>query len=266
MTRGRVEITSADNPRLKAIARLHTRRHRERENRFLIEGKREVGRALASGITLDQVVVAPDLLDDEADRVVSAMGDVRIVTVSSGALRRVSVREHPDGIVAVAQRFETTLEKLTFTNTALLLVAESIEKPGNIGAMLRTAEAAGASVLVSGAGVDLFNPNVVRASQGALFSVAVATAPTDVSLAWVAERASIVVADPAAATAHWLVDMTGPVAVVIGSEHAGVPPGWAERGRTVEIPMAGSADSLNASVAAAVLLYEAVRQRAAKAS
>jgi TrmH family RNA methyltransferase len=256
-----VEIESPTNPRIKSIARLRKRRERDRRNRFVIEGRRELTRARSGGIHLEQVVVDPSLIDDASAAFVDGLDDVPVLRVSPEAFRKVSVRTTPDGVLAVARRFDTAIDSLRVGAPPLLLVVDSVEKPGNLGAILRTADAASASVIVTGSGVDLFSHNVVRASQGSLFSVAVAAAPPSTALPWVLERASIVVADPEADASYWAIDMRAPVALVIGSEHDGVSAAWREAGASVAIPMGGSADSLNASVAAAVLLYEALRQR-----
>jgi TrmH family RNA methyltransferase len=127
--------------------------------------------------------------------------------------------------------------------------------------MLRTADATGATLVAAGGGVDVFNPNVIRASQGALFSVSLAVATVSEVAAWAAGFGTVAVAAPKADRPYWDLDMTDPTAIVVGSEHAGVSPTWQELGTPIQIPMAGQADSLNTSVAAAVLLYEAVRQR-----
>ena len=143
----------------------------------------------------------------------------------------------------------------------LVLVADGIEKPGNLGGMVRTAEALGASLIASSPGTDLVNPNVVRAAQGSLFHAPIASTDRDGARWWCGLHTEVVVAAPDADRTIWDADMTGDISVVVGSEHAGVGEGWLEVGTTVSVPMVGVADSLNASVTAAMVLAEAVRQR-----
>ncbi|MCP5113610.1 MAG: RNA methyltransferase [bacterium] len=163
--------------------------------------------------------------------------------------------------MAVTPPFD--LDRLPTAATPLLLIADTIEKPGNLGAMIRSADGAGTTGLIAADFVtDLVNPNTIRASQGAVFSTPVAAAPGDAVRVWLQHHQIRTIAATAAATTSlWDTDLTGPLAIVVGSEHAGLSPAW-HSAQTVSIPMAGISDSLNASVAAAVMLYEAVRQRA----
>ena len=145
----------------------------------------------------------------------------------------------------------------------LLLVAERAEKPGNLGAMMRTCDAVGATALiVADPATDVFNPNVVRASQGAIFSIKIAVATSKAVIAWCQERSIPVVGGyPEAGIDMWNTDMTGPLAILVGAEDVGISESWSAVASPTRIPMAGTADSLNASVSAALLLYEAARQR-----
>ena len=175
------EITSPTNPRIKGLVRLRTRRERDREGRFLIEGYRELSRALDGAVALDELFVCPTLFlgANETTLVTRAEATgTTIVTASEEAFRKASYRDRPEGLLAVARQFPTTLDRLDLGGRPpLVLVAESIEKPGNLGTMLRTADAAGASgVIVADPATDPFNPNVVRASLGTLFHVPLAVA------------------------------------------------------------------------------------------
>jgi TrmH family RNA methyltransferase len=259
-------ITSAANPRVKAVARLQRRRHRDASGTFPIEGARVVGRALGAGWPLVEAYVAPDIVADDAASVSNALeaAGVPLIELSEPAYRRISYREHPDGLLAVGRIPSLDLTAVTLPPEPLVLVVEAIEKPGNLGAMLRTADAAGAdAVIIAAATADPWNPNVVRASQGALFSITLAAGTASEVGRWLDEHGlAVIAADPLpAAAAPWDVDLTGPIAIVVGSEHDGLSAAWRRR-TTVAIPMLGTVDSLNASVAAAVLLYEARRQRA----
>ncbi len=174
-------ITSADNPRIKAIARLKKARERRQSGRFLIEGEREVSRAIVAGITIDTLVICREYLGDGALPETTA----EILEVGPAPMRRIAMREHPPGVVAVAVQFDTSLSHLEPGSEPLVLIAETVEKPGNLGAMLRTCDAAGADAfIVADPATDIFNPNVVRASQGALFSVPVAVATTGDVIEW----------------------------------------------------------------------------------
>jgi TrmH family RNA methyltransferase len=258
-------ITSTSNPRVKAWARLRDRSERDATGLFPIEGHRAVQRAFEARWPLDTVLLAPDLAPAAtiglADDITSA--GTPCVELGRDAFGRVAYRRHPDGIIAIGLTAATDLDRLRAGDDSLILVIEGAEKPGNIGAMVRTADGAGVdAVIAADPATDLFNPNVVRASQGALFTMATAVAPADEVAAWLTgSSVAAVAASPHAGAAPWETPLTGAVAVVIGSEHAGVSPVWNEA-TPVRIPMAGSSDSLNAATAAAVLLYEAVRQRA----
>lgn len=260
-------ITSTTNPTVKALADLKTRRARNSSGRFIIEGSRAVARAIEAGVEIDRLVFCPALLDAAGDAVLGRWGARATLEVAEAPFRKIAYRRHPDGLVATAVQFPTDLEHLPAGPNPLYLVAEAIEKPGNLGAMLRTADAAGATgVVVADPTTDVFNPNVVRASQGAIFSVPIAVAPTPTVLAWLEATGVVVVSGRIGADrAYWDVDMSGPTALVVGAEDSGLSAEWADI-TTVEIPLHGSADSLNASVAAALLLYEAVRQRRSRRS
>jgi TrmH family RNA methyltransferase len=251
------DITSAANPYIQSLSKLRRRRGRDAAGRFLIEGSRELGRAIGAGIAIEDIILAPALAS-AATTEIAAAAPVRVRTVGEAPFRKLTVRQNPDGIIGVAPTWSPGLDAI---DRDLVLIAEAIEKPGNLGAMLRTADAAGAGVVVADPTVDPFNPNVVRASQGALFTVPVAVTDAAAARNWAIDHGPILVTTPGAVQTLWGADLTGAVAIVVGSEHAGVGESWLEAGTPVRIPMAGTVDSLNASVAAAIVLFEAVRQR-----
>ncbi|HEY7072910.1 MAG TPA: RNA methyltransferase [Acidimicrobiales bacterium] len=257
-------ITSTANPRVKAALALRKRRERDRTGRFLVEGRRELSRALAAGVVVDEVLVCPELLGDA-----TVPEGTAITEVAESVFGRLSARENPDGVLGIARVFDTRLDALDIAGEAdpLVLVVAEMEKPGNLGTMLRSASAAGASaVVVADPVTDVFNPNVVRSSQGALFGVPVAVGDTVAVVAWLRRHGlRIYAAGPGGTRPYWRVPLAGPTALVVGSEHRGLPAEWFEAAdEQVVIPMPGSGgvDSLNAAAAAAVLLFDAVRQRA----
>ncbi len=252
-------ITSTDNPRVKAYAKLKTARERRRTGLFLIEGSREVERAIAAGVAIETIVLCPDLFEGESIDVAA----IEVMTVAAAPMRKIGIRDNPAGVIAVAEQFGTDLGALRLGPNPLILIAEGVEKPGNLGAMMRTCDAVGAdAVVVADGGTDVFNPNVVRASQGSIFAVPVAVATTAEVIDWVAaEQIQVFGGYPATSNELWEVQMRGASAVLVGAEDVGISPEWSEIAVPVRIPMAGTADSLNASVSAAILLFEAVRQR-----
>ena len=266
MGRRREVISSPGNRRVKSLVRLRTRRGRDRENVFLVEGVKEVDRALAWQHQMLTVYWCPSLCAAEgAEELVEKVEEsVEVVELSQPAFRKISYRGHPDGLLAVLRQPRLALSELRLGPCPLLLVVESMEKPGNLGAMLRTAEAAGVeAVVVADPATDIFNPNVVRASLGSLFTLPLAVATGGDASRWLREQGVKVVAtSPSADRLCWNVDLRGAVAVVIGSERSGLSDRWLSGAdRQVLIPMSGSVDSLNAGAAAAVLLFEARRQR-----
>lgn len=253
----RPEITSTSNPHVASLSKLKTRRGRKDASRFLIEGARELGRAVEGGRAIDEIVFCPDIASAAAAGVASTT-TVPVTHMAAPPFNKLSIRQNPDGVIGVAPTWSLDLDAV---DCDLVLVAEAIEKPGNLGAMLRTADATGAGVVIADPTVDLFNPNVVRASQGALFTVPVAVTDSNTARSWATGRGSVIVMAVDGGAQLWDVDLTGRVAIVIGSEHAGVAEPWIGVGTPTRIPMLGKADSLNTSVAAAVVLYEALRQR-----
>jgi len=262
-------ITSTANDRIKHLVRLRRRRARDDSGVFVIEGYRELQRAVDAGIELTTILVCDKLFiggNEPAlvERCREAGADV--IDVAPDPFRKASYRDRPEGLLAVARQFATGLDRLDLrSGRPLLLVAEGIEKPGNLGTMLRTAEAAGlAGVIVADPTTDPFNPNVVRASLGTLFSTALAMAGTpQVIEALRRSDIQIMATTPDGDTPHHAVDLTAATAIVVGSEQYGLSEAWLKAAdiRAV-IPMPGSVDSLNAAMAAGITVFEALRQRA----
>ena len=264
-------LTSVRNPRVKDVVKLRNRRHRDREQRFVVEGTRELSCAADSDLALATLYYCEELLAAGAREVVdrAAATAAECQPTSRAVFEKMSYRHTPDGVLGVAPMPDLELGRLPETDDALWLVAAGIEKPGNLGAMLRTADAAGvAGMVVADPTTDVFNPNVVRASMGTLFSVPVAVANRDDVHDWLETRQiRAIVGRPEAVVDYHRAELRGAVAITVGSEHSGVDAGWSSpRHEAVRIPMAGRADSLNAATAAAVLLFEACRQRRESAS
>jgi RNA methyltransferase, TrmH family len=263
-------ITSARNPRVKALLALRERRDRDREQRFLIEGYRPVRRALDNHYPLLELYICPALFlgqNEPALVAAAAAAGAAIFEVSPEIFARLTYRARPEGLLATAPQRHPGLDDLALTDHSLLIVAEAIEKPGNLGTMLRSADAAGAQALVvCDACTDIFNPNVVCASIGTLFSVPLVEASSTDVLAWCRrERVAVIAATPHATAVYTDVDLTGRVAIVMGTEQYGLTEPWLKHADApVRIPMYGQADSLNVATATTLLLFEAVRQRRAK--
>ena len=265
------KITSLQNPRLKQLVRLRDRRPRDEAGVFLIEGYRELRRALEKGLRPAELYFAPDwfLGDNEPARIErAAAAGAQVYELTKEAFAKVAYRERPDGLLAVAPQWRRTLDdldSLVVGSTApFLLVVEAIEKPGNLGTILRGADAAGVqAVIVCDPVTDLFNPNVVRASTGVLFSVPVVVEAGPAVRAWLRTKQIRAVATTPAATGLYSdADLRGPLALVMGSEQYGLSEFWLkESDAQVRIPMAGQADSLNVAMATIITLFEAVRQR-----
>jgi TrmH family RNA methyltransferase len=260
-------LTSFSNPRVRAATALRERRHRDETGLTLIDGARELRRALEAGIEVVEAFICESLLGGPDARAAFdhlTAGPAVVHSTTEPVMSKLAFGERSDGLVAVARIPTSRLDDLTVADDALVVVVEGVEKPGNLGAVLRSADGAGADAVIAAAPVaDLFNPNTIRASAGTVFSVPLAAADTQEVLAWLRERqVHIVAARVEAPVRYTAVDLTGRVALVLGAETEGLTSAWqGDDVDVVRLPMLGIADSLNVSVTAAVLLYEARRQR-----
>ncbi len=260
------EITSPANPRIKQLIALRRRRSREQAAVTLVEGLAEIELALAAGVRPQTLYHCRQLAVPESLPLAARAATLgtQVVHLSRPVFEKVSYREGPDGWLAVVPAVETDLRSLQLPAKPLVLICAGLEKPGNLGAILRTADAAGvAAVIAADPVTDWGNPNIVRASKGTVFSVPVASATTAEVLAWTAKHGlRIVAATPNAQTLLTDADLTGPTAIAVGAEQAGLSGEWLDSAAvTVTIPMFGKADSLNVAASAAIIAYEAVRQR-----
>jgi TrmH family RNA methyltransferase len=257
---------SSANVRLKAVRRLA---RRGAPGLCLAEGARSVRAAFAAGVAVQELYVAPDLLAGgrDADLLAAAdRGGADVVELGAEAFATLTERR-PDGLIAVVRRPATELGALELPREPFVAVVVAIERPGNLGAITRTACAAGVDLLlVADPRTDLFHRDAIRGSVGAVFSVPCVTADSEDALAWLRGREiRIVATTPAAVEPYWTPSYTGAVGVAFGSERHGLPPAWLEAAaERVSVPVHGPVDSLNVAVAAGVVLCEAARARSAK--
>ncbi|MGI9584201.1 MAG: TrmH family RNA methyltransferase [Acidimicrobiia bacterium] len=248
-----VDIDSPANQRVKAWRSLRKRRDRDATGLFLIEGERETLRA-ASQLDVVEVILREDRED------VPLVG---ATIVSDRVFAAVSARQHPDGVAAIVQTPSMSLSGLSQNDARLVLVADGVEKPGNVGAMIRTCDAMGATFIGSSLRTDLVNPNVIRSAQGSLFLTPVADGHRSEVIAWCTDNTEVIVASPDGDTSLWSCDLTDSTTIVVGAEDTGVHSDWNGAGRSVSFPITGTADSFNTSTTAAIFLAEALRQRTA---
>jgi RNA methyltransferase, TrmH family len=264
-----MQITSLHNPRVKAAGKLRDRSGREEQGRIIIDGLREIGRALQGGLKLSEVYFLPERCGDgEHERLLQDARQVgaELYDVSPAVMEKLSFGQRLEGIVAVAEQPRRSLGDLTIAGDGLVAVVEGAEKPGNIGAILRTADAAGLSaVIIADGGTDLFNPNAIRASLGAIFTLSVCEATSQAALDWLRNgQFRMFAARVDGAVDYTAANLRGRAAIVLGSEAHGLSDHWRGDDITpIRLPLLGTVDSLNLSATAAVLFYESLRQRQA---
>lgn len=258
-------ITSPQNPKVKYVIGLRGRRERLQSGLVLVEGHDELSLVLASGIAPTELFFCPAMFRDPTERdLLNRLSQTRLIEVDERVFQKIAYRENPDGWLATVPLPQKSLDELTLSPAPFIVIAEGVEKPGNLGAMLRTADAAGVdAVIASDPLTDWGNPNVVRASKGTLFTVQVAEGRHAEIVDWLNGRGiQSVVATPDAKLPFTEADFTKPIAIVMGTEHEGISEAWLRAADiAVSIPMFGKVNSLNVSAAAALMMYEVVRQR-----
>jgi RNA methyltransferase, TrmH family len=260
-------ITSLQNPKVKQALKLWKRGEREATGHFLVEGYRELSRAASAKIGFETLFICPELFlgtNEEGliEKIVQQGG--RTLFCSPAVFKKLSYRDRPDGLLAISKQMHTTLETLQPKQKPLYIVAEGIEKPGNLGTILRSADGVKADgVIVCDRCTDIHNPNVVRASVGTLFTLPVVEAEGEETFHWLKKRGiAILAATPSAHLEYTQADLKGAIALVVGTEQYGLSKRWIEGADVaVKIPMLGQADSLNVAMATTILLYEVLRQR-----
>lgn len=259
-------ITSLQNIKVKNLVKLRDSRYRREAGMFLLEGVRELQRALKSDYELLSAYVCPELLSVEGRSTVSGLPDNMQIHVTKEVYAKIAVREASDGLLAVIKVKSFDWRDLEERKCPLLLVLENIEKPGNFGALVRSADGAGVdAVIVLDPKADIFNPHAIRASVGALFSRPIIASNHEKFIEYCHRNSiNIVTASPFAKEFHFQADLAKATAIVLGSEAWGLSSVWDTVDTLqVKIPMCGIADSLNVSVAGAIVLYESLRQRMA---
>lgn len=264
-----MKITSLQNPKIKAALQLQDRKARNETGLFLIEGYRELKRAVDAGWKIETLFYCPELFLGENEGQLIQQAKAEQIECAEHVFRKLSYRDRPDGILGVAKQRHQGLKELQELlkhkkKSPFLVVAESIEKPGNLGTILRSCDAAGVdAVLVADPTTDIHNPNVVRSSVGTLFTIPVFVVSGEETLSFLKkEKISIVAATPHAKLEFTRTDLTGPLAIAVGTEQYGLSESWMKESEIqVRIPMFGVADSLNVASATTLLLYEVVRQR-----
>ena len=259
-----MRITSAQNPRIKEAARLRKAGERRSSGLIVVEGARELKLAVSCGFKVRELFVCSELAGADLPVEKGSIGAGCILEVSLPVFRKIACRENSVGYVALVEPAYATLARTKPGARPLIVAVEAVEKPGNLGAILRTADAAGAdAVLVCDPRTDIYNPNVIRSSLGAVFSNKVITCASAEAIAWLKEKGiRIVAATPHADCSYHEADFKGPVAIALGTEADGLTDTWLKAADAkVRIPMGGKVDSLNVSASCAILLYEALRQR-----
>lgn len=258
------QITSPQNSLIKSLLQLQEKaKARRQSGTFLIEGQREIQLARKGGYAIESVLFVPEMISENEVKNLSGR-QAELIEISREVYQKLAYRDTTEGVVAVAQRKNLDLKYLELCENPLILVAESPEKPGNIGALLRTADAAAVdAVIIADPKGDLYNPNIIRSSVGCLFTNNIATATTDEVIAFLREHnINIYCATLQDSTSYHTQDFTAPTALVVGTEATGLSTAWREAStKNIIIPMSGEIDSMNVSVAAAILIFEAKRQR-----
>ena len=259
-------ITSRHNPRIKTASKLRDRQGRREQQRIIIDGIREIERALDAGVEMIEAFVCEAAVNEaghDLRRSLAATG-CEIVLVTQSVLEKIAFGDRSDGIVAIAKPPKLTLDDFALQHEMLVAVLENVEKPGNVGAILRSADAAGvAAVIVADGGTDLYNPNSIRASAGTIFSMPFVACSSEGALAWLRQHTFQIFATRIdGAVDYTSVHYAGRSVVVLGSEAQGLSGIWQGPDVTsIKLPLRGFGDSLNVSVTGAILFYEALRQR-----
>jgi TrmH family RNA methyltransferase len=259
------QITSSQNPYIKSLLQLQEKaKARKQSGTFLIEGIREIELAIKGNYEIETILFLPELVSETQLKKIVVSSAVENIEISKEVYQKLAYRDTTEGILAVAKTKSLQLSDLNLPQNPLILVMESIEKPGNIGAILRTCDAAKVdAVIIANPKTDLYNPNIVRSSVGCLFTNQIATASSEDTINYLIEnKINFYSATLQNSTSYHTQDYTTPTALVVGTEATGLTQLWRDKAtQNIIIPMQGAIDSMNVSVAAAILIFEAKRQR-----
>lgn len=259
------QITSSQNPYIKSLLQLQEKaKARKQSGTFLIEGIREIELAIKGNYEIETILFLPELVSETQLKKIVISSAVENIEISKEVYQKLAYRDTTEGILAVAKTKSLQLSDLNLPQNPLILVMESIEKPGNIGAILRTCDAAKVdAVIIANPKTDLYNPNIVRSSVGCLFTNQIATASSEDTINYLIEnKINFYSATLQNSTSYHTQNYTAPTALVVGTEATGLTQLWRDKAtQNIIIPMQGAIDSMNVSVAAAILIFEAKRQR-----
>jgi TrmH family RNA methyltransferase len=259
-------ITSLQNPKIKSLLALEKPRERKKQQLFIIEGKKEIMMAIDAGYRIGNIFFCEEIISLRelgSDLIENKL----LIPVSKDVFNKLAVRENSGGAIAVAEMKIHDLDRIKLGNSPLVLVLQSVEKPGNLGALLRTADAAAAdAVIICDPQTDFYNPNVIRSSVGCVFTKQIASASSAETIAWLKKNdIGIYCTSLEAARPYHTIDFREPSAIVMGTEATGLSETWIQNSTAnIIIPMQGKIDSINVSTAAAVIIFEACRQRGYK--
>jgi len=257
------KITSIQNPKIKSLVALEKPRERRKQQLFIIEGKREIDLAIEAGYKIGNIFFCDEIISE--DEIPDSLKEKKLVIpVSKEVFEKIAVRESTGGMIAVAEQKPHLLEQIKLKKNPLILVLESVEKPGNLGAILRTADAAAVdAVIICDPQTDFYNPNVIRSSVGCVFTNQLAAVSSDEAIAWLKKnQVKIFCTSLQASKPYHQIDFTQPTAIVMGTEATGLSEVWTKNSdANIIIPMQGKIDSMNVSNAAAVVVFEVLRQR-----
>jgi len=258
-------ITSKQNQSIKNLILLQKHREREKQQRIIIEGLKEIAKADASGYSIEEIYFCPEITTEaELNGLLQNSEQVRRISISPDVFEKIAYRESTGGVVALARPKNHSFKNLKKSANPLYLVLEGVEKPGNMGAIYRTADAAGIdAIILSDPRTDLYNPNAIRASLGCVFSVETVICTGNEAIDWLKNNGIGIYCTYLHADVHYYtIDFKEPSAIVVGTEADGISNMWLQAAdKNIIIPMRGQADSMNVSTATAVVVFEACRQR-----
>lgn len=261
-----VLITSTQNPKIKSLLLLEKPRERRKQSLFVVEGKKELMYAVEAGYQIQNIFFCEEIISVQ-ELIEFKLNDRLLIPVSREVFDKIAVRESSGGMIAVAEQKSHGLEDIKLCKNPLVLVLESVEKPGNLGAILRTADAAGVNaVVICDPQTDFYNPNVIRSSVGCVFTKQIASATSEETIQWLRKNdINIFCTYLQASKPYYETDFNAPSAIIMGTEATGLSDSWVKNATAnIIIPMQGVIDSMNVSTAAAVVIFEALRQRGFK--